>query len=433
MNTMKYAEKLLQLTDEGTSPFHVAAAAERQLKAAGFQKLSLGQDWGLENGGKYYLVHNGSSLVAFRLGKKFMFGDTFRIAAAHTDFPGLRIKPRPEIEKNGYRQLNVEVYGGAILNTWLDRPLSVSGRVVLRSDDVFHPEVRLVDFRKPFLTIPNLAIHMNREVNKGVELNRQKDLLPILGLQDLSGKEADRDFFLDCLAKKLRVDKEDILEYELGLYNTDTGDFLGLSEEFISSPRLDNLTSVQAVIQGILEGEREQGVNMAVLFDHEEIGSRTKQGAGSMLLPSVMERILLAFGRGREKFLETYADSMLLSVDVGHAVHPNYSEKCDPTNQDVLGRGICIKESSSQSYATDSEAVGILQQICDARKIPYQKFANRSDVAGGSTLGSIASALLPVKTVDIGVPLLAMHSSRELMGTADQESLVRTVEAFFTE
>ena len=432
MKRMDHAEKLLSLVEEGTSPFHVAANVERQLAEAGFQKLSMNRDWNLENGGKYYLVHNGSTLTAFTIGRYFAYGDDFRIAAAHTDFPGLRIKPSPEMNKDGYRQSNVEVYGGAILNTWLDRPLSAAGRVTLRSEDIFHPEIRYVDFRKPFLTIPNLAIHINKDVNKGVELNRQKDLLPVLGLEETEEEGKESEFFLEYLARQLRVEKEDILDYELGLYNTDTGDFLGMSEEFISSPRLDNLTSVQAVVTALIEGDRDRGVNLAAFFDHEEIGSRTKQGAGSVFLSAVAERILLSFGRGREKFLETFADAMLLSVDVGHALHPNYADKNDPTNKNVLGRGICIKEASSQSYATDSEAVAVMQQICDAEKIPYQKFANRSDGTSGSTLGSIASSFYPVKTVDVGVPLLAMHSSRELMGTADQESLVRAVTAFYS-
>ena len=432
MKKMECAEKLLSLVEEGTSPFHVAGSVERQLLKAGFQKLEMRKDWNLENGGRYYLVHNGSSLAAFTIGKRFTFGDAFRIAAAHTDFPGLRVKPSPEIEKDGYRQLNVEVYGGAILNTWLDRPLSAAGRVALRSDDIFHPELRYVDFQKPFLTIPNLAIHIDRGVNKGVELNRQKDLLPVLGLGAGEKEEGGGDFFLEYLARQLRVEKEDILDYELGLYNADAGDFLGMAEEFISSPRLDNLTSVQAVVTGLIEGGRDRGVNLAAFFDHEEIGSRTKQGAGSVFLSSVAERILLSFGRGREKFLESFADAMLLSVDVGHALHPNNADKNDPTNKNVLGKGICIKEASTQSYATDSEAVAVMQQICEAEKIPYQKFVNRSDGTSGSTLGSIASSFYPVKTVDIGVPLLAMHSSRELMGTADQESLTRAVTAFYS-
>ena len=281
MSTNVYAEELLQLVEEGTSPFHVTASVERQLHKAGFQQLFMEQDWSLDNGGRYYVVHNGSSLIAFTIGKAFQFGDAFRIAAAHTDFPGLRVKPAPEIAKDGYRQLNVEVYGGAILNTWLDRPLSAAGRVVLRSEKLFEPEIRLVDFRKPFLTIPNLAIHINRDVNKGVELNKQTDMLPVLGL---GGEEDKEEFFRNCLAGELKVDPEDILEYELGLYNTDTGDFLGLSEEFISSPRLDNLTSVHGVVTALISGIRDAGINVGAFFDHEEIGSRTKQGAGSVLL-----------------------------------------------------------------------------------------------------------------------------------------------------
>ena len=425
MNQMDDAEKLLQLTEEGTSPFHVTASVERQLQKAGFQKVELGEDWKLEKGGRYYLAHHGSSLLAFTIGKDYRNGDGFRIAAAHTDFPGLRIKPAPEVKKAGYRQLNVEVYGGAILNTWLDRPLSASGRVALRSDDVFHPRMCLVDFKKPFLTIPNLAIHMNREVNKGVELNRQTDMLPVFGLED-------SEEFLTRLAEQLQVDREDILEYELGLYNTDTGDYLGLAEEFISSPRLDNLTSVQAITTAMIEGGRERGINVAAYFDHEEIGSRTKQGAGSTLLSAVLERILLSLTENRAEFLETYGDSMLLSVDVAHGIHPNHTDKHDPTNQNVLGKGVCIKEACTQSYATDSEAVAIVQQICESRGISYQKFVNRSDIAGGSTLGSIASSVLPIRTVDIGVPLLAMHSGRELMGTADQESLRQLIQEFYS-
>jgi len=425
MNQMDDAEKLLQLTEEGTSPFHVTASVERQLQKAGFQKVELGEDWKLEKGGRYYLAHHGSSLLAFTIGKDYRNGDGFRIAAAHTDFPGLRIKPAPEVKKAGYRQLNVEVYGGAILNTWLDRPLSASGRVALRSDDIFHPRMCLVDFKKPFLTIPNLAIHMNREVNKGVELNRQTDMLPVFGLED-------SEEFLTRLAEQLQVDREDILEYELGLYNTDTGDYLGLAEEFISSPRLDNLTSVQAITTAMIEGGRERGINVAAYFDHEEIGSRTKQGAGSTLLSAVLERILLSLTENRAEFLETYGDSMLLSVDVAHGIHPNHTDKHDPTNQNVLGKGVCIKEACTQSYATDSEAVAIVQQICESRGISYQKFVNRSDIAGGSTLGSIASSVLPVRTVDIGVPLLAMHSGRELMGTADQESLRQLIQEFYS-
>lgn len=430
------AEKLFQLIEEGTSPFHVVQAAERQLKEAGFEELELSRDWCLSTGGKYFMVHHGSSLIAFTIGERLAFRDGVRIAAAHTDFPGLRIKTRPEVAKEGYRQLNVEVYGGAILNTWLDRPLSVSGRVALQSAEPFYPEVRLVDVKKPLFTVPNLAIHLDREINKGVELNKQKDLLPLAGLlgkEDTpEGQKEAEEFFLEYLAKQMQVEKEDILDFELGLYNADTGDFLGLQDEFISAPRLDDLTSVQALLTGIIEGGRSRGVNVAALFDHEEIGSKTKQGAGSTLLSVVLEKILMSFGWNREQFMGVLADSMLLSVDVGHAIHPNKAEKSDITAKGVLGSGLVIKENSGQSYATDCESIAIVQQICDQEKIAYQKVTNRSDVSGGSTLGPIASTTLPVKVVDVGVPLLAMHSARELMGTADQESLVQLLKAYYS-
>ena len=424
---MKETELLFDLLKKGVSPVQAVRACKERLESAGFLELPYDEPWKLQKNGRYYVNHHDTTLFAFTVGEGWQETKTpqIRMAAAHTDFPCLRIKPSADVTACGYAQVNVEVYGGAILNTWLDRPLSASGRVALRSDDVFHPQMRLVDFKKPFLTIPNLAIHMNREVNKGVELNRQKDMLPVFGLED-------SEEFLTRLAERLQVKKEDILEYELGLYNTDTGDYLGLSEEFISSPRLDNLTSVQAITTAMIEGGRERGINVAAYFDHEEIGSRTKQGAGSTLLSAVLERILLALDGGRDQFLEAYGDSMLLSVDVAHGIHPNHTDKHDPTNQNVLGKGVCIKEACSQSYATDSEAVAIVQQICESEEIPYQKFVNRSDSAGGSTLGSIASSILPIRTVDIGVPLLAMHSSRELMGTSDQESLVRLVQAFYS-
>ncbi len=433
---MSETERLLGLIQKGTSPFHVVQAAAGQLEAAGFEELEAGRDWGLDTGGKYFVRHHGSSLLAFTVGRRFTFGDSVRMAAAHTDFPGLRIKTRPEVEREGYRQLNVEVYGGAILNTWLDRPLSLAGRVALRGKEVFCPRMRLVDLKRPFCTVPNLAIHLEKDINKGVEINRQKDLLPLVGLSGKDelpeGMKDEKDFFLSCLAREMQVEKEDILDFELGLYNTDRGVLLGMEEEFLSSPRLDDLTGVQAVLDGMIKGERERGINLAALFDHEEIGSRTKQGAGSALLSMILEKILFSFGRDRQHFLETVSDGMLLSVDVGHGVHPNKTEKSDITARGVLGQGLVIKENSSQAYATDCEAIAIVQQICGECRIPFQKITNRSDVAGGSTLGPIASTMLPVRTVDVGVPLLAMHSAREVMGARDQESLARLVTAYYT-
>ena len=358
------------------------------------------------------------------------FKQGFRIAAAHTDFPCLRIKPNPDVVTNGYAQVNVEVYGGAILNTWLDRPLSISGRMAVKSDDVMHPNMHYISLEKPLMAIPNLAIHMNRDVNKGVELNRQTDMLPIAGLleEEFNEKHA----FLNFLAREEGVKTEDILDYELWVYCMQEPVALGMEEEFLLSPRLDNLTSVQALLTGLIEGKQERGINVIALFDHEEIGSRTKQGAGSMLLLDVLERICDSFGKTIAQTKESLYESFLLSVDVAHGLHPNKAGKMDITNKPVLGRGLCIKEASSQSYATDCEAIAIVEQICQKAGISYQKFVNRSDMPGGGTLGAIASSILPIHTVDVGVPLLAMHSAVETMGRKDMESLTGLVKEYFS-
>ena len=426
---MTTTEQLFELLTEGTSPFHVVENVEKQLKEQGFLALEFDKAWELKQGNKYYVNHHGSTLFAFTLPKEKKEDGMIRIAAAHTDFPCIRIKPNPEVRNEAYGQVNVEMYGGAILNTWLDRPLSVAGRVAVKSADAFHPTIRHFDAKKPLMTIPNLAIHMNREVNKGVELNRQIDMIPLFTMQQ--EKEDKKDFFLDYLADQLAVKKEDILDYELSVYCDEKPLLLGGQEEFISAPRLDNLTSVQALTSAITAAERKSGINVIALFDHEEIGSRTKQGAGSLMLNALLDKILGCLGADMQKTAEIKYDSMLLSVDVAHALHPNQMGKMDITNKPVLNGGFCIKEACAQSYATDCESVAIVEQLCRSQNIPYQKFVNRSDMPGGSTLGAIASSLLPVRTVDIGIPLLAMHSARELMGKEDMEALTNLVTEYF--
>ena len=371
--------------------------------------------------------HHETTLFAFTLPQNWSDREpAIRIAAAHTDFPCLRIKPSCDIQTNGYAQVNVEVYGGAILNTWLDRPLGVAGRVAVRSGDVFTPKVVTFQSEKNLMTIPNLAIHMNREVNKGVELNKQTELLPICGLSD------DADYFLDFLAKELAVKKEDILDFELNTYCVEEPAYVGIKETLLSSPRLDNQTSVAALLAAIVEGTRTDGINLIALFDNEEIGNTSKQGAASILLHDMVKRIYRSLGFSEEETDCAMYGGMLLSVDVAHALHPNHKEKMDITNHPVLGDGFCIKEACSQSYATDAKAIGILRQLCDQNKIAYQRFVNRSDVRGGGTLGSVASTLFPVRTVDIGIPLLSMHSARELMGRTDFDALASAVTAYFS-
>lgn len=428
---MNETEILFDLLKQGVSPVQAVRACEKRLASAGFSRIDYGDEWNLKPGGRYYVEHHNTTLFAFTAGREWKEtkAPQIRIAAAHTDFPCLRVKPSADVVSNDYAQVNIEVYGAAILNTWLDRPLGVAGRVAVRGENPFAPEIREFVSDKNLLTIPNLAIHMNREVNKGVELNKQVDMLPVLALSQ--GEENRADHFLAFLAEELSVKKEDILDFELTVYCKEEPQYIGLHDDFISSPRLDNLNSCSALVSAIIDAKRSEGVNLIALFDHEEIGSCTKQGAGSILLHDMLLRILKALGREETAERDLY-QSMILSVDVAHGLHPNQAGKMDITNRPVLGRGVCIKESSSQSYATDCEAVAVIQQICEAKGIPYQKFVNRSDMPGGRTLGSIASALLPVKTVDIGTPLLAMHSARELMGRADQQALKDLAEAYFS-
>ena len=420
---------LLQYVSLATTPHQAVAAGAEYLKERGFQELTLGKAFDIRKGGKYYVTAYSTSLIAFTVGEETKENQEFHVAAAHTDHPCLHIKPKAEMAPGKYLKIDTEIYGGPILNTWLDRPLSVAGRVALKGEDMYHPEIKLVDFARPIATIPNLAIHFNRKVNEGVELNKQSDMLPIIGLfEDSMNKD---NYFLELLAKECQVAPEDILDFDLYVYALETGCYVGINEEMISAPRLDNLTSCFALLFGISGEVRKDGINVAILFDHEEIGSRSKQGADSALLQMVLEKIYVALGFDKNALSDSIFNSFLFSVDVAHAVHPHHPEKYDPVNQAYFNEGIVLKLNSNQRYTFDTEAVAIAQGICDASGVKYQKFANRSDVAGGGTLGPIISGWLPMKTVDIGVPILAMHSARELMGKKDQEYLEMLMKGFF--
>ena len=422
-------KKLFEILETATSQYHTVAAVEKQLLEQGFESLKLKENWDLKRGGKYFLNQYGSSIFAFTIGEEFKAEDGYRIGASHGDFPAFRIKPNAGMENGGYLQLNTEPYGGLILSSWMDRPLSVAGRVVLKSDDVFYPDVRMIDMKRPVLIIPNLAIHFDREINSGKDFKKQVDMIPIYAT---SGEGLTKDAFMQAVAKELGAELSDILDYELTIYPTDKPEFVGLNEEFVSSPRLDNITSTQALIEGITAADRKAGINMICVFDHEEIGSRSKQGACSTMLPHVIEKIYLTLGYTLIDAKNAMDESMLMSVDVSHAYHPNYGGKYDVTNRHIMNKGFAIKEACSQSYATDCEAISIVQQICDKEGIAYQKFAKHSDSAGGGTLGCISSAVLPVRTVDIGVPLWGMHSSRETMGVKDYEALVAYLKAYYS-
>lgn len=428
-NVKQINDKLFSMLEKGITPFHVVLDTVSQLETEGYKPLSMKDEWKLKKGGNYYINHNDSTIIAFHVGKSADKKAAFRMAAAHTDFPCLFVKPAPEVNTNGYGQVNIEIYGGAIYNTWFDRPLSLAGKVAVRSKDAFKPEIKFFDAKDKILYIPNLAIHMNREVNKGVEINAQTDMLPLIGM--LKEKLEDKEFLLSYLAKKLGVKKEDILDYELFVYNPEKPEYVGMDKDFISAPRLDNITSCQALISGLIEGADEKNIHLIALFNHEEIGSGTKQGAGSLLLNHVIEKIAAALNYNEQERVSAIYNGILLSVDVAHATHPNKVGKMDITNKPVLNGGFCIKAACSQSYATDCEGIAIVKGLCDKAKIKYQRFENRSDVRGGGTLGSIASAHTPVKTVDIGIPMLAMHSAREFMGSEDEFALYSLVKAFF--
>lgn len=422
-------DRLESLIQEATSPYHTVCAAKKRLCDAGFEVLSDGVPWTLSPGQKYVVSPYGSCLIAFTIGADAQAQDGFRIGAAHGDFPDFRIKPRPEMEKDGYIRLNVEGYGGVNHMSWLDRPLSLAGKVVLRSEDPFAPKVRLADLRQPLLTIPNVAVHLQRDMNKGIELKKQTQMLPLIGL---SGADTTEGMLSQILAEHLSCAPEDILDYELNLYNTEAGSIIGTDGAFYQAPRLDDLTSVQALLDGLTSADRTRGINVLVIFDHEEVGSRTKQGAASTLFTLILQKIYRSLGWSDGECADALHASLMMSVDVAHALHPAYESHYDPVNKNVMGKGFSIKQACSQSYATDSESIAIVQQICDTEKIPYQKFVNHSDERGGGTLGSIAVALLPVRCVDLGVPILAMHSARETMGTADQKALTDYLTAFYS-
>lgn len=422
-------KRLEQTLMASVSPYHCILEGITQLKEAGFEELSLSGSWNLERGKSYYIPVFDSSLFGFTIGSSLGEAPDLRMAAAHTDWPCLKVKPSPEVSTSRYGKLNIEVYGGPIYSTWLDRPLSMAGKVCVTSNDSFQPDTRYIDRKHPMVIVPNLAIHMNGTVNDGVKLNAQADMLPLIAILT---RELDKEnYFMTLLAEEAGCKPEEILDYEIYLYNADGCTTVGLKEEFFSAPRIDNITSVQACLTGLVEGKRDTGINVIALYDNEEIGSRTKQGALSSATERILEKIYMSLGYTREDFINSMFKGFLLSMDVAHALHPNHVEKCDIKNQILLGDGVAIKMAASQSYATDAAAVSVIESICKTHQIPYKKFSNRSDMRGGSTLGSISSSLLAMKAVDVGVPILAMHSARELMGSRDQWALVGLATKFF--
>lgn len=427
----KTAEELLKYIKSSVSPYHAVEEAVKEFKASGFEELDMRAQWNITKGGKYYVKPYGTTVFAFTVGKKTGNDTDIHLAAGHTDFPCLHVKPVAEYASGAYLRVNTEVYGGPILNTWLDRPLSLAGRVALKGENIYSPKLVLMDVKKPVLSIPNLAVHMNREVNKGVELKKQTDMIPLIGM--INDKLNEKNYFNEFIAKNLGVKASDILDFDLYIYNTEEGCLTGMEEEFIQCPRLDNLTSCFALIKAVTTECREAGINFVALYDNEEIGSGTKQGADSALLTMALEKLFMALGMDKCALNEAIMRSFLFSVDVAHAIHPNHREKYDPVNYSYMNDGVVLKINSNQRYTFDTEAVAIAGELCDRAGVKYKKFVNNSDVAGGGTLGPIISSWVPMLTVDVGVPLLAMHSARETMGIEDQVHLNRMMRAFFSD
>jgi len=429
-NELEFAQNLIDYIYDSPTAFHAVAKVKEDLCKEGFVELKEEEKWNLQKGGKYFVTKNDSALTAFVVGKGEIEENGFKIIGAHTDSPSFRIKPAPEmVVDNTYVRLNTEVYGGPILSTWMDRPLGVAGRVTLRSGNILYPETRLVNINKPIMIIPNLAIHMNRDVNTGIELNKQKDTLPLLSM--VNEELEKNNYLMSAIAKELSVELKQIIDFDLFLYEYEKGSIIGLNNEFISSSRLDDLAMVHAGIKALTRVEAVEATNVMVCFDNEEVGSSTKQGADSNMLADILERITISLGKNREDFLRALSKSFMISADNAHAVHPNSPEKNDPTNKLYMNKGPVIKINANQSYTTDSNSDAVYELVCEKAGVPVQKFVNRSDARGGSTIGPISSTHLNIRSVDMGNPTLAMHSIRELGGVLDHTYATKSFEEFY--
>ncbi|MFC3609326.1 M18 family aminopeptidase [Stutzerimonas tarimensis] len=415
---------LIEFLQASPTPFHATANLARSLRAAGYQALDERAPWATEPGGRYYVTRNDSAIVAFQLGTRPLLEGGFRLVGAHTDSPCLRVKPQPEMQRQGFWQLGVEVYGGALLAPWFDRDLSLAGRVTFSRDGKI--ESRLIDFRQPIAVIPNLAIHLNREANQGWCINAQNELPPILA--QIGGQDSPdfRALLADQLAREHDLVADVVLDYELSFYDTQGAAIIGLHGDFIASARLDNLLSCYAGLQALLKAGPEESC-VLVCTDHEEVGSTSCCGADGPFLEQVLTRVLPE----GDAFARIINRSLLISADNAHAIHPNYSDKHDANHGPKLNAGPVIKVNSNQRYATSSETAGFFRHLCLVEEVPVQAFVTRSDMGCGSTIGPITASQLGVRTVDIGLPTFAMHSVRELAGSHDLQHLVKVLAAFY--
>ena len=426
----KFAENMLDFIYKSPTQFNAVEVSAEMLEKNGFEKLNPKENWKLEVGKKYYTTKNSSALVAFKVNSDEVEKEGFRIIGSHTDSPGFRIKPNAEMESCGaYLKLNTEGYGGMILSTWLDRPLAMAGRVFLRGENPFKPVEKIVNINKPVCIIPNLAIHMNRSINDGYKYNKQTDMLPLVGLIN---EQLEKDnYMVKLLASELNVEIEEIIDFDIFLYEYEKGCFTGANEEFISTGRLDNLSMYYSSVEALLDSDSKSGISIAVGFDNEEVGSATKQGADSNMLLNILERVCISLGKDRQQFFEAIENSFIISSDLAHAVHPNVNGMADPTNRPVMGKGPVIKVHAGQAYTSDGYSISVYKEICRECGVEYQEFVNKSDQRGGSTIGPISSTHIDIPSVDVGAPILSMHSIRELGCSEDFYNTYKTFMKFY--
>ncbi|MBR0434124.1 MAG: M18 family aminopeptidase [Bacteroidaceae bacterium] len=430
-------DRLLDFLNASPVNFLAVRQITKALEQGGYRRLDPTEPIGvLQAGDKFYVTKNDSSVYAFQIGQRPLADVGFHIICAHCDSPTFRIKPNAEMTcEGGIVKLNTEVYGGPIMSTWFDRPLTIAGRVILRGENAMHPRTRLLHIQRPLLQISNLAIHFNRQVNDGVKLSKQKDVLPILGIinSELERGNLLMNVICEELSKTEQVTADDILDFDLYLADATPACTFGVHDELISSGRLDDLSMCYAGVEALLASPVGERTQVLAIFDNEETGSQTKQGAGSPFLASLLKRVAWQQSQSEEAFYQAVERAFMVSADNAHAWHPNYSEKYDPTNHPVLGGGPVIKFNAAQKYASDAVSAAVFSEVCRKAGVPCQRFVNHSDVAGGSTLGNILASSLPLRGVDMGNPILAMHSCRETGSVADHEYCVRAFTQFYAE
>ena len=426
-NAQKNAHDLLAFIDASPSPWHAVATAAERFSQEGFEALNEAESWQLKTGGRYFVARSGS-IIAFVIGQKSPVGTGFNMVGAHTDSPGLRLKPNAAYSGDGLIRIGVEVYGGPILATFADRDLSLAGQVNIRTQQGF--DTHLVKFDHPIVRLPNLAIHMNREVNdKGLKFNKQTEL-PLLFGEGKEGVDADAQF-ITYLADKLKVSSGDIVNFELNVFDTQKGSIWGAHQEFIADSQLDNLASCHAALTAICDTNNPQTTSICALFDHEEVGSESATGANGNFLANIINRICLSQQLTQEEQLRALANSFFISADMAHAFHPNFAGSYEPCHHVHVNQGPVIKTNANQRYATDAKSAARFIQLCEQAGVPYQQYTHRTDLGCGSTIGPIVAANLSVACVDVGSPMWAMHSIRESAGVLDHHYMISVLNTYF--